>query len=194
MMEFRREASGTVSAMFEPVEVDLLRHVASQLLQLLASVDTDDAVMLAQPAIHRLLPDAYPDDPEAAAEFRRFTADGLIEGKIANAGVLLAALGDDERPAGTDWAETGSADTGPAGNDRADAPAHDPLPVPIVLSEPQVQSWLRTLTDLRLVVADRLQVDHTGTPQLDDEDSRVVNEIYNWLGMVQESLVYAIDE
>jgi hypothetical protein len=183
MMDFRREASGTVSAMFEPVEVDLLRHVASQLLQLLASVDTDDAAMLAQPAIHRLLPDAYPDDPEAAAEFRRFTADGLIEGKIANAGVLLAALGDDDRAAGSEWADNAGADGSP----------HDPLPVPIVLTEPQVQSWLRTLTDLRLVVADRLQIDDTGLSHLDDEDSRVVNEIYNWLGMVQESLVYAID-
>lgn len=178
MMEFRREDSGTVSAMFEPVEVDLLRHVASQLLQLLASVDTDDAAMLAQPAIHRLLPDAYPDDPEAAAEFRRFTADGLLEGKIANAGVVLAALGDDERSDTTDW---------------VDGSPHDPLPVPIVLSEAQVQSWLRTLTDLRLVVADRLQIDPSGTPQLEDEESQVVNEIYNWLGMVQESLVYAID-
>jgi hypothetical protein len=187
-MNFRREASGTVSAMFEPVEVDLLRHVASQLLQLLASVDTDDATMLAQPAIHRLLPDAYPDDPEAAAEFRRFTADGLIEGKIANVGVLLTALGDEERPAGTEWAETDQ-----SVQDRADASPHDPLPVPIVLTEAQVQSWLRTLTDLRLVVADRLQIDNSGTPHLDDEDSQVVNEIYNWLGMVQESLVYAID-
>ena len=183
MMEFRREESGTVSAMFEPVEVDLLRHVASQLLQLLASVDTDDATMLAQPAIHRLLPDAYPDDPEAAAEFRRFTADGLIEGKIANAGVVLAALGDDERSPDSDWADA----------DGAEASPHDPLPVPIVLSEPQVQSWLRTLTDLRLVVADRLQIDPTGVPGLEDEESQVVNEIYNWLGMVQESLVYAID-
>jgi hypothetical protein len=178
MMEFRRDASGTVSAMFEPVEVDLLRHVASQLLQLLASVDTDDAAILAQPAIHRLLPDAYPDDPEAAAEFRRFTADGLIEGKIANAGVVLTALGDDERPTDDGW---------------ADASPHDPLPVPIVLTEPQVQSWLRTLTDLRLVVADRLQIDPSGVPHVDDEESQVVNEIYNWLGMVQESLVYAID-
>jgi hypothetical protein len=182
MMEFRREDSGTVSAMFEPVEVDLLRHVASQLLQLLASVDTDDAVMLAQPAIHRLLPDAYPDDPEAAAEFRRFTADGLLEGKIANATAMLTALGDDERSTSTEWAEGSSQDS-----------PHDPLPVPIVLNEPQVQSWLRTLTDLRLVVADRLQIDPDGVPHLEDEESQVVNDIYNWLGMVQESLVYAID-
>lgn len=193
MMEFRREESGTVSAMFEPVEVDLLRHVASQLLQLLASVDTDDATMLTQPAIHRLLPDAYPDDPEAAAEFRRFTADGLIEGKIANATVVLTALGDEERSPDTDWAQPGSAEPYGAETGPADVPSHDPMPVPIVLTEPQVQSWLRTLTDLRLVVADRLQIDPSGVTHLEDEDSQVVNEIYNWLGMVQESLVYAID-
>ena len=172
MMEFRRDDSGTVSAMFEPIEVDLLRNVTSQLLQLLGSVDADDAAMLAQPAIRRLLPDAYPNDPEAADEFRRFTADGLLEGKLANAAAVLGALGDDEQK---------------------DDPVHDPLPVPIVLDEQQVQSWLRTLTDLRLVVADRLQIDPHGMPHLDDEESHVVNDIYNWLGMVQESLVYAID-
>ncbi|WP_130177398.1 DUF2017 domain-containing protein [Cryobacterium sp. SO1] len=176
MMEFRREDSGTVSAMFEPIEVDLLRQVTSQLLQLLGSIDADDAAMLAQPAVRRLLPDAYPDDPEAAAEFRRFTADGLLEGKLANAAAVLGALGDDEQSAG-----------------RLDVPVHDQLPVPIVLDERQVQSWLRTLTDLRLVVADRLQIDPQGMPHLDDEESHVVNDIYNWLGMVQESLVYAID-
>jgi hypothetical protein len=176
MMDFRREDSGTVSAMFEPIEVDLLRQVTSQLLQLLGSIDADDAVMLAQPAVRRLLPDAYPDDPEAAAEFRRFTADGLLEGKLANAASVLGALGDDEQSSG-----------------RLDVPVHDPLPVPIVLDEQQVQSWLRTLTDLRLVVADRLQIDPQGMPHLDDEESHVVNDIYNWLGMVQESLVYAID-
>ncbi|TFC07066.1 DUF2017 domain-containing protein [Cryobacterium adonitolivorans] len=180
MMEFRREDSGTVSAMFEPIEVDLLRNVTSQLLQMLGSVDADDAAMLAQPVIRRLLPDAYPNDPQAADEFRRFTADGLLEGKLANATTVLSALGDDE---GAD----ATADYPGA------APAHDPLPVPIVLTEQQVQSWLRTLTDLRLVLADRLQIDPHGMPQLDDEQSHVVNDIYNWLGMVQESLVYAID-
>jgi hypothetical protein len=193
MMEFRRNDAGTVSAMFEPVEVNLLRHVTAQLLHLLASVDTDDATMLAQPAVHRLLPDAYPDDPEAAAEFRRFTADGLLEGKIANAGSVLAALGDEEPFPGSDTTDE-VADASPGDStDASGLPVHDPLPVPIVLDGPQVQSWLRTLTDLRLVVADRLQIDPSGEPGLDDEDSRVVNDIYNWLGMVQESLVYAID-
>ena len=67
------------------------------------------------------------------------------------------------------------------------------VPVPVVLHPAQVQSWLRTLTDLRLVVADRLQVDPNGVPQLHDEESQVLGDVYDWLGMVQESLVYAID-
>lgn len=186
MMEFRRDDSGTVSAMFEPIEVDLLRNVTTQLLQLLNAVETDDDVMLAQPAIRRLLPDAYPDDPEASAEFRRFTADGLLERKLANAAALLGALGSDDGARADSASDLSAAGT-------AHTARHDPLPVPIVLDEQQVQSWLRTLTDLRLVVADRLQIDPEGVPHLDDEESHVVNDIYNWLGMVQESLVYAID-
>ncbi|MET0956367.1 MAG: DUF2017 family protein [Cryobacterium sp.] len=171
-MEFSRDESGTVSAMFEPIEVDLLRQVSGQLIRMLQSIDTENPETFTLSNVSRLLPAAYPDDAEASAEFRRFTADGLLEGKIANAGTVLAGLGDEPVP---------------------DATLHDPLPVPVVLDPAQVQSWLRTLTDLRLVVADRLQVDPNGVPQLRGEESRVLGDVYDWLGMVQESLVYAID-
>jgi len=168
-MDFRREDSGTVSAMFEPVEADLLRQVAGQLIRMLESIDTDDPASFSLANVSRLLPAAYPDDPEASAEFRRFTADGLLEGKIANARSVIALLGAEPQ----------------------DAPGHDPLPV--VLDPAGVQSWLRTLTDLRLVIAERLQVDDRGIPRLHDDQSGFLGEVYDWLGMVQESLVYAID-
>ena len=42
--------------------------------------------------LRRLLPSAYPDDPEAAEDFRRFTAEGLMDGKRANAALMLARL------------------------------------------------------------------------------------------------------
>jgi hypothetical protein len=171
-MEFRRDGSGTVSAMFEPVEVDLLRQICGQLIGMLESIDTDNPQSFTLSNVGRLLPAAYPDDAEASAEFRRFTADGLLEGKIANAGTVVAGLGDEPVP---------------------DASVHDPLPVPVVLNPAQVQSWLRTLTDLRLVVADRLQVDEHGIPRLHTEESGMLGDVYDWLGMVQESLVYAID-
>jgi hypothetical protein len=44
------------------------------------------------PALARLLPDAYQDDPEAAGEFRRLTESSLRREKVDAAERLLAAL------------------------------------------------------------------------------------------------------
>jgi hypothetical protein len=44
------------------------------------------------PVLARLLPDAYSEDPEAAAEFRRYTEETLRSGKVASAQVVLASL------------------------------------------------------------------------------------------------------
>jgi hypothetical protein len=40
----------------------------------------------------RLLPDAYSDDPEASAEFRRYTEESLRSSKINSAHAVLASL------------------------------------------------------------------------------------------------------
>src|SRR4051812_13802892 len=52
----------------------------------------DDGDLRGDPALARLFPNAYPDDEEAAAEFRRYTRDGLVERKTANSGLISAAL------------------------------------------------------------------------------------------------------
>jgi hypothetical protein len=44
------------------------------------------------PVLARLLPDAYGDDPEAASDFRRYTEQGLRDGKVAAARTVLATL------------------------------------------------------------------------------------------------------
>lgn len=44
-----------------------------------------DAVPSDDPALRRLLPDAFVDDDEAAAEFRRFTERELRDGKVRHA-------------------------------------------------------------------------------------------------------------
>jgi hypothetical protein len=44
------------------------------------------------PVLARLLPDAYSDDPEASAEFRRYTEETLRAGKISSAQAVLASL------------------------------------------------------------------------------------------------------
>lgn len=123
MKPFERAGDGTVSAGIERDEALLLQNLASQLTALLREGDGMD------PAIVRLLPDAYPDDPAASAEFRRFTAGGLVERKIANAETLLVTL-------------SYSIETGMLRLDPQEAGA-----------------WLRSLTDIRLTLASRLGIE-----------------------------------
>ncbi|MGH2900127.1 MAG: DUF2017 family protein, partial [Solirubrobacteraceae bacterium] len=62
--------------MFEREEADVIARLAAESAELVESVRSgvDPA---SDPALLRLLPDAYPEDAEASAEFRRFTTDGL---------------------------------------------------------------------------------------------------------------------
>src|SRR5690606_8869110 len=83
---FSRDSDGAVSAAIDRDEALLLQSLAAQLTALLREGDGMD------PAIVRLLPDAYPDDPAASTEFRRYTAGGLVGRKLANAEVLTTTL------------------------------------------------------------------------------------------------------
>ena len=181
-MLFTRDPAGTVSARFEHVELGLLRLATSQLIELLLAAESHALGTGADPALGRLLPDAYPDDAEASAEFRRFTAGDLLERKIGNARVLLASLGEEPLD------EIADEPALPLLDDHFEVP-----PMPIALDEPAVQSWLRTLTNLRLTLAERLQISPDGEQHLDADEAPLLGSIYEWLGMVQESLVYAID-
>ncbi|MBD8726852.1 DUF2017 domain-containing protein [Frigoribacterium sp. CFBP 13707] len=131
----------------------LLADLVAQLVTVLEGGDPGD------PAMARLLPSAYPDDEEAAAEFRRFTADDLTARKVANARRVLD-------------------DLGPPPTSRLD--------------EAGQQSWLRTLTDLRLVLGSRLGVTDGGPAPTDDPAALVMNDVFDWLGYLQESLVQAL--
>jgi len=53
---------------------------------------TENSELPSDPALARLLPDAYSDDPEASGEFRRYTEQGLRSGKVAAARTVLATL------------------------------------------------------------------------------------------------------
>lgn len=86
MTMFRRSGSLCV-ATFAPQEAQVLRQCVAELAALLADdPDTDD------PAVERLFPDVYPEDPEQAAEFRRLTEDDLKAAKLEQAKNVLSAL------------------------------------------------------------------------------------------------------
>lgn len=154
MRAFERAGDGAVTAAIDRDEALLLQSLATQLTALLREGDGMD------PAIVRLLPDAYPDDPVASTEFRRFTAGGLVERKLANAEVLVTTL--------SESIETGQ----------------------LRLDPRQAGAWLRSLTDIRLTLASRLGIE--SDEQAPSGDA-ILQELYDWLGFLQNSLVEAVD-
>jgi hypothetical protein len=181
---FRRTTGGGVTATFQLGEVDLLRSLVSQLLELLAIEDastTDPSDPLANftiegprerprdPVLARLFPDAYANDLDAAADFRRFTERGLRSGKTTDATTVLDTL-----------------DIARSDKDR----------VRLRLDRNAAHAWMRTLTDLRLALGTRLGVEEqdearwTALPP--DDPRRYVHDVYDWLGWLQETLVRAV--
>lgn len=167
-----------------PYAAGLLASLARQLVELLSdgepigSAGTDPLEAMleidgprdapADPALRRLLPDAHTDDEEAAAEFRRYTERSLREGKVRDATVVVEKLGN------------------------VDDVIDD---VEFELDRDETRAWLRCLTDLRLTLAERLEItsgDEDYWDTLEESDSRrPIYEIYSWLGYVLESLLDA---
>ncbi|WP_419817820.1 DUF2017 family protein [Glaciibacter flavus] len=119
------------------------------------------------PAFDRLFPPAYRDDAAASAEFERFERAGLAEGKAGAARTVMS---------------------GASGGDLAEGE-----PVRIELDDHEIWAWMTHLTDVRLVLAERLGIDDDdGGFELDDEMATLV-PLYDWLGWLQAALVDALE-
>jgi hypothetical protein len=182
---FRRRRDGTITAGLHADEAELLRSLVGQLLELLADgqarpVDSEDpfasVLDLASPeppedpVLHRLFPDAYGQDREAAADFRRYTERGLRDRKRRGAEVVLASL----------------TSAGEGGRQRTRV---------LTLDDEEADAWMRTLTDLRLALGTRLGVEEGDEERWAslpvDDPARYVRQIFDWLGWLQETLVEA---
>ncbi len=125
------------------------------------------------PAVARLVPDAYRDDPDAAREFRALTQADLLERRVADADVVLTTLLYD------------GVRLVPAQMDAASA--HDAMTV--ALDNEQTAAWLRTLASLRLVLATRLGISDDDDHDADDPRFGV----YDWVGYRLEGLLQALE-
>jgi hypothetical protein len=186
----RRRKCGAVAA-FTGFEADLLRSLAAQLVELLRnevaapSAGDDPLEQLLDfsgpttepedPVLARLFPTAYPYDPEAAGEFRRFTEGTLRDGKAQGAVQIIEALEEAGLPAELD---------------------DESLMVDVELSKEEAVSWMRSFTDIRLALATRLGIEEDDEDRwmsLPDDDPRThVYDIYQWVGYLQETLVAAV--
>lgn len=103
---FTRTLTGRIVLRVDIVERGLLATLLEQIIEFVAPEEPEgEADPLAaivgidrraqrpeDPALARLFPEAYPDDADASADFRRYTERGLREGKAAAARTALDTL------------------------------------------------------------------------------------------------------
>lgn len=107
------------------------------------------------PAVRRLLPDAAPTDPAVAGEFRRLTQTDLAVAKVARLTALVGALVGADEPGLGGFVDDDEVEA----EDLAGDPVLEGLGWREVAVEPtDAQSFAGALTDVRLVLADRLGV------------------------------------
>ena len=176
-LPFRRTRQGSVEVRLDPDESDLLASVLGEVLELLddgqPEVPSDPlaaalgiGVATEAPtdaALARLLPDAYPEDPQAAGEFRRYTELGLRERKRAALRTVLAGL------------------AAHAAGER------------VLLDQPALLAWLSAINDARLALGARLDVQEDWVEQaaqLEEGDPALYSfAVYEYLSERQELLL-----
>jgi len=156
-------AEGVVGVVLvEPEEARILVSLSDQLQALLAEaiespIDDDSAM-------RRLLPDAYPHDPELADEWRRLSRRGLVDRKIGFARTLSTALA-----------------TVVGGGIARSVP----------LSMNAALDWVRGIGDLRLVIADRMGIVIDGDDGTFGEPG--LRDVYDWLAWMQDGIVQVLE-
>ncbi len=178
---FRPTKDGGASVWLSAGEASLLRTLVVPVMELLGEstrpampvsvldeleslLEADEPQPPQDPVLARLLPDAYPDDPEAAGEFRRYTESSLREAKKYFAQTLL--------------------DTLPQKGGRVKLTGEQARDWLRALND------VRLMFGVRLEVTEDFEEQLAA---LDPGDPKVAAfEVYGWLGAVQESLVQAL--
>lgn len=158
-------SDGALLLAMAPIEAEQLLRLLTDFVALLDSDTDTDA---SDPAVDRLTPSPYPEDDDAARDFRAGTRADLLDRRRSDAGAVLTALR---------GLQTTAED---------DAFAERDLRVPAS----EIDAWLRTLTSVRLVLASRLGI-------TDDDDHRIPEQglqVYEWIGYRLELLLQAADE
>ena len=87
--EFERKGD-RIERRFTTSERKMITNLSRGIVETMAAADDPGSVD--DPVLRRLLPDAFPDEPEANAEFAAATRSRLAEGKAAGAKRLAADL------------------------------------------------------------------------------------------------------
>ena len=163
-------APHTVILELTRMEAAHLAGLVTQFAELLEDAESSAG----DPAIARLVPDAYADDAEAAQNFRDMTEGDLLERRRQDADMVLSSLGE-------------------AATLPEDAEPGDEAVMELVelrLERDVLQGWLRALAAIRLVLATRLEIRSEEDHDVDDPRFG----IYEWLGYRLDGLVQAASD
>jgi hypothetical protein len=173
-----RASQGGVTARFAAAQARIVRDLVGQIAQLLGTDQpagepgdfafelglSDSTELPDDPVLARLLPDGYAEDPEAASEFRKYTEQGLRDGKIAAARTVL--------------------DTLPARGGRIR------LSAPEAQAWLRALNDVRLALGVRLGVTEDFDERSSAIDRADPRSAYVW--VYHWLAFLQESLVHAL--
>jgi hypothetical protein len=155
-----RNGGEGVRLVLESEEAMLLSELADQVDSVLLLGEADD------PALGRLLPNAYPDDAAASQDFTRYTRDSLVDGKRQAAQSVRDATAVEEGDEGV---------------------------VQIELDQAEAWGWLTFLTDLRLILAERVGIIEEGEDAASETRDDYLRAAYEWAGFVQGSMLEVLD-
>lgn len=201
MSNFRRDESGEIQLILTTQEVQVLKNLTEQLIELLGEGElhtqnpgeTHDSLLNLMgiggsdsppddPVLRRLFPDGYADRDDAA-EFRRYTEQGLREKKRTHAYLIHGSISSAEE------------------EDAILIESQDELrlaTLEISIPSEAANAWLGGLNDLRLALAVRLGIaegkkSDGATPRFDlmieSDPLAAVYAVYSWLGWLQQSLL-----
>lgn len=196
MQAFKRIDKASV-AIFDADELELVESLLGQLIELIVddahgcqlspSISDAEEDLIARlerelnnggavfevgpgsdPVMRRLFPVAYQDDEAASYDFHQFTAQEQSQDKVDAARLMLADL--------------------------AASQGHGTCEV----RDEHLWAWLKSLTNLRLALSVRLEIDSAETSEAlaelpQDSPRAWIFSVYEWLGWVQESLLVAQD-
>ena len=173
-----RASQGGVTARFAAAQARIVRDLVGQVAQLLGTDQpagqpgdfafelglSDSTALPDDPVLARLLPDGYAGDPEAASEFRKYTEQGLRDGKIGAARTVLETL--------------------PASGGRIR------LSAPEAQAWLRALNDVRLALGVRLGVTEDFDEQSSAIDRADPRSAYVW--VYHWLAFLQESLVHAL--
>jgi len=147
----KRARGGGYALKLPEDERQLLRTLPDQLRQLIRQGD--------DPALERLFPPAYAEEPALEAEYQHYMREDLREGHLGALAVMEQTLD-------------------------AAAPGET-----VHLDEDQLSAWMKALNELRLVLGTRLEVTEDLTEVGPNDPRAPGLALYGYLGWLQDQVV-----